>query len=264
AYVKNFVTVQYSKFKDDLYYALPKNPTFVERVTTELFPQEKRQRVEAILRDIKGLSQKFLTEVPQKSPLKKEGLKKIQDIQVDWPSQSSGIMTKLGLLGSVTQENASYLGEGGYNEMQVNGLSLHAPYWRMFGQLAHEVGHSIQPHEEAWRSFWKKFVDCIQQPGLDFQVHHIEEIFADWFSTELLMRQIQGLSQEEMRGAVLESVGFCEPSSQYVARVREGLTAKMVPNPHPDSDSRVNKILRAHPFFNKLFGCPSSPAYCAP
>ena len=234
----------------------------VQSIEERFYPNAKKAE---IARTFQRVKEKIITYVERSAEGKSQDVSQarqvLNGIDLYWPMERMGQEGFTGnyLQSMVTSENAAYSSEN--NRIKINVPYLSAPLWKQMWTLSHEIGHAIDLSSNRIPEFWKHLKACFEKKG--FEETQMGETFSDWLAAEILMEFLKepslSLSESEKREAVLTSVWLCRAAEEQ--ELMDPLTGN--PDVHPPDWKRINTILRAHPYFNQLFGCASSPSYCS-
>jgi len=133
------------------------------------------------------------------------------------------------------------------------------PYGEFF-VLAHEVAHNLGAFRLAIdksekKPAWSHLLDCYAKTNsIAMSEGQKEEVLADHLATNGLVEQIEPLSIEQKKQAVMAAV-------QFMCMAPVVQMPNMPPEPHPDNLSRINGIIMSNPRLRKSLGCSTSSKY---
>jgi hypothetical protein len=120
---------------------------------------------------------------------------------------------------------------------------------------AHEAGHKIglgmaQISGFDLSSEYKDLLACYKDSkSIKLEGKQADEALADYFSSEILARQIQKLPKDQRKQAVMSAA---EMHCMFGDRAQHLVSCK---GSHPESSLRVSGILGANPSIRKILGC---------
>ncbi len=165
-----------------------------------------------------------------------------------------------------TTLNAFYLPSASFGNMktdeQVNMLPAFVsmldknPY-AYLTIVAHEAGHKISPRLGKINGYdlsseYKDLLACYKdRKSINLQDNQADETLADYFSSEVLAREIQNLPSEKRKQALMSSMeAYCifddTADQQHSVMCKES---------HPENSLRVGGIFGANPSLRKVIGC---------
>ncbi|MBI3017133.1 MAG: hypothetical protein HYY62_03950 [Deltaproteobacteria bacterium] len=265
AFTQEFTVSLYEEFSNSLSRELNwlQAPSEVTaQAEARFYPSHKKGEITQAFNDVKqkisALMQNKSTETGIDTS---QALSVLNTLELSWPMDLAREEGFIGdtLKAMISTENAAYMPD--INRIMIHVPFLNIPRWQIIWLLGHEIGHAVGLKREYVPQFWKHLKDCFDEQG--FKEYQMGEVFSDWLATEILTQLLESqtppLREEEKREALLEAVLFCTPGEE-----NEGaLDLFGQPEPHPANWKRINKIIRSHPYVNKLFGCSSSPPYCS-
>jgi hypothetical protein len=123
--------------------------------------------------------------------------------------------------------------------------------------VAHESGHKIGQMVSKINGYdlsseYKDLLACYKDnKSIKLEDNQADETLADYFSSEVLARQIQKLPQDKRKQAMMSSMeGYCifDDSRNH----QQSISCK---GDHPESSLRVSGIFGANPSIRKILGC---------
>lgn len=121
--------------------------------------------------------------------------------------------------------------------------------------VAHEAGHKIGPMVSKINGYdlsseYRELLACYKDnKSIKLEDNQGDETMSDYFSSEVLARQIQKLPEEKRKQAVMSAMlGYCmfDESQEHSFSCKGN---------HPENSLRVSGIFGANPSIRKILGC---------
>ena len=130
--------------------------------------------------------------------------------------------------------------------------------------MAHEVGHKLGPqvskiNKHNLTSELAPLMKCLKKSGsIKMSQSQEDEVFADWFSANIIAQYIQkNYPEEQFQSALVNSVkAFCS-----FEKTQDNRGNFSVDQEHPNTRMRIQGIYASNPFFKKVFGCENNSKY---
>lgn len=261
---RQFVIHWHEGYFRELHIELGKNKEFRNEVLAAVFPAQRRQQLQAMLKEIYEIAIEL-----NRARLSEADVKKLREVKLEFPEVLEGMPFQALAYGS----NGYYLGAGTQSIVLLGGYSSQSDN-NLLRVLAHEFGHYFDfeiPSQKKW-SQQKKI--CLADP-VSAGISEIQgaEAFADWFAAEILSVYFERKLKLSPKSRAIEKVidlvsetvvTTCLPLSNFTGNTMVlGDTGPV----HPAPNQRVEKIYLAHPFFRQILGClddVKESQYCRP